>query len=56
MINLRYEIIRQLGKGRSTVFVCKDIEMSCIEHEEILVSRVDHVDTTIKPLIKGENE
>jgi hypothetical protein len=27
MINLRYEIIEQLGKGRSTVFLCKDVDM-----------------------------
>ena len=42
MINLRYEITRQLGKGRSTVFVCKDIEMPGVEFAiKILPSNVD---------------
>ena len=26
MINTRYEIIKKLGEGRSSVYVCRDIE------------------------------
>ena len=28
MINTRYEIIKKLGEGRSSVFLCKDIEVT----------------------------
>jgi serine/threonine protein kinase len=32
MINTRYEIIRKLGEGRSSVFLCRDIEFSKKEY------------------------
>ena len=42
MINLRYELIEQLGKGRSTVFLCKDIDMPGYEFAmKILPPSVD---------------
>jgi len=41
MINTRYEIIKKLGEGRSSVYLCRDLEFPEKEYAIKILSPVD---------------